>query len=515
MSMLSILREPAYATGIAVASLTLALLLVRRSRHSGRERCTIPGPRPLPLLGNVWGLSVNAPWLSYKRWSQTYGKIFRTSLLGLDIVVVNDEEVARELLDRRSSKYSGRMWFPTTEPYGFGFVTTTIGYTDEWRAHRRVLHHHFRAEAARDYRPMQIRKAHQLLANILESPTDYKDHIQTFSTSIIMSALYGYQARPVRDPLVEKINRTLDILVQAGSPEKAALVGFLPFVKYIPPCLPGGSLNAASCRESCSAFTDEPFHHLEETIEPDSSVWTVGYQGVTDVMQSRSSNPGGLQLVQDVCGAAFAAGAETTSSTLLVFVLAMVLNPDVQKRAYADITRTCGNDRLPTFEDRLSLPYIEAIVRETLRWYPVAPLGIPHSTTDDDIYEDHFIPKGTTVMVNVWGICRDDTRFRRPSDFVPERFLRNDGTLNDDTMDFVFGFGRRICPGKHLAGASLWAAIASMLTIFRFEKAKDANGVEIDFVPEWSSGSTSYPKPFPCSILPSSTGMNMSRLVQL
>jgi len=193
----------------------------------------------------------------------------------------------------------------------------------------------------------------------------------------------------------------------------------------------------------------------------------------------------------------------------------MVLNPDVQKRAYADITRICGNDRLPTFEDRLSLPYIEAIVRETLRWYPVAPLGIPHSTTDDDVYEGQIIPKGTTVMVNVWGICRDDTRFHRASKFTPERFLRNDGTLNDDTMDFVFGFGRRICPGKHLADASLWAAIASMLAVFRFEKAKDANGVEIDFVPEWSSGSTSYPKPFPCCILPRSTGMNIAHLAQL
>jgi hypothetical protein len=101
-----------------------------------------------------------------------------------------------------------------------------------------------------------------------------------------------------------------------------------------------------------------------------------------------------------------------TTNTLLVFFLAMVLNPEVQAKAQAEIDRVVGKDRLPNFDDRPALPYLEAILRETLRWYPVVPFGlsttqrlisnysltmfagIPHATTASDIYNGYFIPKG-------------------------------------------------------------------------------------------------------------------------
>jgi len=190
----------------------------------------------------------------------------------------------------------------------------------------------------------------------------------------------------------------------------------------------------------------------------------------------------------------------------------MVLYPDVQERAYAEITRVCGTDRLPTFEDRPELPFIDAVVRETQRWAPVVPMGIPHTTAEDDVYNGEFIPKGTVVIVNVWAICSDPARFPAPSEFRPERFLSPNGkSLADDTdlsVDLVFGFGRRICPGKHLAEASLWPAIAAMLAVFRFEKAGE-------FTPEWLSGSTSCPRPFPCRIIPRDLNMDATRLAHM
>lgn len=80
----------------------------------------------------------------------------------------------------------------------------------------------------------------------------------------------------------------------------------------------------------------------------------------------------------------------------------MAIYPEVQRKAQEEIERVVGPNKLPTFADRERLPYINAIVKEVLRWHPVAPMGIPHTTTQDDVYEGYFIPKGSMVLANIW-----------------------------------------------------------------------------------------------------------------
>lgn len=94
-----------------------------------------------------------------------------------------------------------------------------------------------------------------------------------------------------------------------------------------------------------------------------------------------------------------------TAGQLIIFVLAMVLHPEVQARAQAEIDAVVGRDRAPTFADRDNLPYIRACVRETLRWRTVGPLGTPRATSQDDWYEGYFIPKGALVLGNIWCVC--------------------------------------------------------------------------------------------------------------
>jgi cytochrome P450 len=84
------------------------------------------------------------------------------------------------------------------------------------------------------------------------------------------------------------------------------------------------------------------------------------------------------------------------------FFLAMIVFPDVQRKAQEEIDRVVGPDRLPSFDDRDNLPYINAIVKEILRWHPVAPMGVPHVSTEDDLYDGYLIPKGALVLPNIW-----------------------------------------------------------------------------------------------------------------
>lgn len=155
-----------------------------------------------------------------------------------------------------------------------------------------------------------------------------------------------------------------------------------------------------------------------------------------------------------IAGTIFGAGADTSMAALTVFVLAMVLHPEVMRKAQAEIDRVVGRDRLPTSADHEHLPYIGALVKETLRWKPVAPLAVPRRVMEDDIYEGYFIPRGSIIIPNVWAMCHDPELYHNPTQFKPERYLSEDGQqefnpsgVRDEAH--TFGFGRRYVSMLH------------------------------------------------------------------
>jgi cytochrome P450 len=173
----------------------------------------------------------------------------------------------------------------------------------------------------------------------------------------------------------------------------------------------------------------------------------------------------------------------------MTFFLMMVVNQGAQEKAQAEIDAVVGKDRLPTIDDRPLLPYLDAIFREILRYSPVAPLSIPHATVDDDMYNGFHIPKGAIILANLWAMGHDESRYPDPHAFKPERFLNDDGSLKPNDIEHIaYGFGRRICVGRHLADTSVWSVIAKVLAVFKILRPLDENGVEIPVEPRFSSG---------------------------
>jgi len=178
----------------------------------------------------------------------------------------------------------------------------------------------------------------------------------------------------------------------------------------------------------------------------------------------------------------------------------MVLYPDVQARARAELNQVVKHDQIPSIGDKASLPYLDAVFREVLRWHPPAPLGVPHATTQDDVYDGYFIPKGTTVMVNQWALSRDEASFPEAERFDPSRHLTNDGQLKEPLLNhFAFGHGRRICPGRWFADNAVWTAMATILSVLRIDYARDPQGCRIEINPEYTTGLAIRPKPFHAS----------------
>ncbi|KIK96423.1 hypothetical protein PAXRUDRAFT_825949 [Paxillus rubicundulus Ve08.2h10] len=511
-------------SSFSIFLLTIVFLLVcfKRKRDGAKQRLP-PGPRPTPILGNITGIDARNPWKTYTKWAAEYGDIIYTQLLGQDIIVLSSERVARDLLDRRSHNYSSRpaSLIPINELFGTEFSSIFLPYGDRWRLHRRLFHQAFNMNAASSFRPIQMETAHDLMMNLFMTPDDFPAHVQALSIATIMAIVYDYKASSRHDPVVAYVEKTIEIAMQEVRPEVAAVIGAFPFLKYLPPWFPGASFkrNALISQECCAKWVDAPFQHVKRNMAGGTAAQSMVSDILTRIQDTARTEGDAAYMektAKEASASAYAAASETTFSTLSTFILAMVLYPEAQKRAQAEIDSVIGSNltRLPVWEDRSSLPYIDAIIKETMRWHPVAPLGIPHATVDDDVYEGYYIPKGATILVNAWAMSRDPANYPRPDEFLPERFLTSEYGTNGETPSFAFGFGRRVCVGRYVADASLWAAIVSMLAIFHFEPAPGCDlGPEGENV-VWTEGVTTHPK-FPCKITPRHEGLTHERLLQL
>ncbi|KAF9623752.1 hypothetical protein IFM89_005259 [Coptis chinensis] len=160
-----------------------------------------------------------------------------------------------------------------------------------------------------------------------------------------------------------------------------------------------------------------------------------------------------------------------TVAILLEWILArMVLHPDIQSKAQSEIDSLVGNDRLVSNSDLPNLPYLLAIVKETLRVHPPGPLLSWARLAIHDVHIGrNFIPAGTTAMVNMWAITHDENVWSEPNEFKPERFINEDvSIMGSDLRLAPFGSGRRICPGKALGMATVQLWLAQLLQNFKW-----------------------------------------------
>ncbi|KAG2140242.1 cytochrome P450 [Suillus bovinus] len=476
-------------------------------RNRQNKPCFPPGPVPLPLLGNVLSINTKEPWLTYTKWAVTYGDLLFVRLLGQEVVVINSQHVAEALIAKRSPIYSDRPYIATVEPFGWSINFGFTNYGDEWRLCRRLVHQTFRSDSALKFRPMQIKQAREMIVNFIDDPSHYHSHFATFSSSVAMSVTYGYQTGPRDDPLVRIVENALVIGFQVITPERAILLKTFPSLLTLPDWCWGSSIKreAQASTSLMTEMTEVPFRYTKQHMAENSALGQ--FSMVAENLQrmdkqDQTSRPLFEGALKKAATTAIIGSYETTTSVLMAFALAMVSYPDVQKRAQAEIDLVVGRDRLPTFEDRASLPYVESVLRETLRWQPIIPL-VPRATSSDDIYDGYFIPKGATIICNIWNISRDEKRYPNASTFIPERFMdANGGLTDDDPAEYVFGFGRRICAGRYAADASMWSAIVTMLATVEFSFAKDDQGNAMQFTPQFTTGFTHSVTVFPCSISP-------------
>ncbi|KAI6120005.1 cytochrome P450 [Pisolithus croceorrhizus] len=469
--------------GIACVTVIGLWLAIRNaSKRSGLPYP--PGPKRLPIIGNAFNINLKEPHVTYTEWGKIYGDIVYSRIFGQDIVVVNSEKMARLLADQRSSIYSDRPHSPIYRLFGAHHMTAFLEYGKEWKMQRKLLHLSLRHEVIDRYQELHLRTAYELLKNIEQDSKNFYNHFDLYTESVALEFTYGRKVDGKNDPIIKMAVGLAASIAKGITSERAGLLTALPILQYIPSWFPGASFQdeARACRDLVASFSDYPFSLAKRQAEAGgllpSFISDMLGQGEVEESDAKETATG-----------IYLGAAETTSSTLKVLVLAMILNPEIQDKVHAELDAVVGKGVLPRFEDRERLPYLQATMYEVMRWNPAVPLGIPHATTASDIVDGYYIPKGTLVIFNTWAMANNE--YNDPEHFDPTRYLTADGKLKPDAKQDnskFFGFGRRICPGRFFAGDSLWAAAAVILSTFRFEKAKDAFGKEIEVVPVFRHG---------------------------
>jgi cytochrome P450 len=345
-----------------------------------------------------------------------------------------------------------------------------------------------------------------MLFELFDRPDDFVKHIRRYANALTTTMVFGWRTPTYEDEKMKQLFEGFSEFADLNQTGAAGLVDFFPFLRRFPEwMLPvqrkAKELHKAEKALYLSHWLKAKEATLNGTIKPCFCV---------DMVEAQKAEGFDDDSACYISGTLLEAGSDTTSSTLIGFVQAMLLFPDAQRKAHAELDRVVGSERMPTMEDEASLPYIRSCVKETLRWMPTTILGaVPHATTQDDYYEGFLIPKYAGVMNNVWSINMDPERHPDPRRFDPDRYLDDHLSLADSAAhpdpskrdQFTFGAGRRVCPGMHVAERSLFLGVARMLWAFKFEPKLGAEGKPILPDPDQlTQGFVCQPEAFPVKI---------------
>ncbi|KAG8697140.1 hypothetical protein FRC08_006715 [Ceratobasidium sp. 394] len=465
---------------------------------------------------------LKAPWrgiLLAKKYKQ-YGDIIQLSTPFKTFVVLNSWQTVCEVLDKQSAVTSDRpqnvMLFEMCE---FGQTVVFRNHDETHRKHRRVMASALHPAAARSYAELHSTTSafflHDLVNrttchSLTSQPSAPSNHSVPLAAAIhdaigrfIMRMIYGHVAVE-DDPLLEIMKHQGGFLLTGFS--RHYWVNDFPILRYIPTWFPGAGFKreAHYRRDLRVRVANEPFAPVLKDIKQ-GSVQRVSYSSkLLELKGGVNVSEEDVDLVKWTAHPMFAAGSTTTTALVKSFIFAMCIYPEIAARVQAEIDARVGRDRLPTLQDREVLPYTDAVLQEVTRFFPVLPLGLQHCASEDLIVRGYTIKKGTVIEANIWALMREPTTYSNPNTFDPDRFLKQTPDL--DPRRFVFGFGRRVCPGLHVANNSAFTMCAAFMSVFevtaRYEMMREVERCGREVWRMFTPYGPFEPKSFDCAIKP-------------
>ncbi|KAM6473554.1 steroid 21-hydroxylase [Liasis olivaceus] len=450
--------------------LLLAVALLSR-RHGGlgwrREPWELPGPPALPLVGNLHHLFHADLPVHFLQLAQRYGPIYRLRCGKKVVVVLNSSELIREALMRKWSDFAGRPQSFLAHLISKGGKDLSLGnYTPTWRLQRKLTHIAFQRRLRGDMEQIvqdQARHLSKVFHSYNGQPVDVADDFSLHACSVVSTLIFG----AVDISTVEGMHHCMIKLVEKWSAASIQILDFLPIFKVFPnPTL----RHLLSCVKSRDALIQGQMKKHQESHSP-SEVQDMLDDMLQFLRDHGTGKWGETGLLLDHVHMAIVdllIGGTETTATLLTWAIAFLLHhPEIQEQIHQELTTVIGFHRDPTYSDQEQLPYLRATIWETLRLRPSAPLALPHMTIRNTSLSGFPIPKGTTVIPNLYGAHHDETKWHRPLEFRPERFLEGEASADARRHLVPFSCGARVCLGEALARMESFLFLAYILRDFQ------------------------------------------------
>uniref|UniRef100_F6WLL2 Uncharacterized XB5952314 n=1 Tax=Xenopus tropicalis TaxID=8364 RepID=F6WLL2_XENTR len=480
---------------LAVALCLIVANTLYRQKRSKYQHFP-PGPKPLPIIGNIHILNRKRPYLTFLELWKKYGSIFSVQIGSQKMVVLCGYETVKDALVNHGEEFSERPEIPIFHVIAKGYGVI-FSHGENWKVMRR-----FTLSTLRDFgmgKKSIEDKINEECDSLVEKLRSYGGKafensvtINAAVANIIVSLLLGRRF-DYEDPtflrLMSLMNANFRLM---GSPMVMLYNLYPSIIRWLPGSHKTVGKNAAETQR----FIRETFTKRREKLDVNDQ------RNLIDafLVRQQETKEDGCSFHDDnltvLVSNLFAAGMETTSSTLRWGLLLMMKYPEIQKNVQNEIEKVIGQSR-PQIEHRKSMPYTDAVIHEIQRFGNIIPMNLPHATAQDVTFRGYFLPKGTYVIPLLTSVLYDQSHFEKPNEFYPQHFLDSEGNFVKNEAFLPFSAGKRSCAGENLANMELFLFFTSLLQNFTFQAPP---GEELDLTP--GTGLSAPPLPHNICALP-------------
>ncbi|XP_028577803.2 cytochrome P450 2K6-like [Podarcis muralis] len=460
-----------------------------------------PGPRPLPLIGNLHIMDLKRPHRTMLKLSKQYGPVFSIQMGPQKTVVLTGYETLKEALVNQADAFADRPIVPMFQEFGRGFGLT-LSNGENWKVMRR-----FALSTLRDYGmgkktiedriieecSVLIKKFESYEGNPFETTTIMNAAVANIIVAILLDKRFDYE-----DSTYIRLLKLVSENTRLVGSSSVLLYNMFPALGF----LLGARKTIIQNRDEVFAFINATFiKHLRDLDENDQRSFIDSFliRQQEEEEKNKTNAYFHNENLKTVVADLFGAGTETTSTTLRWGLLLMMKYPEIQIKVQEEIAKVVGSSQ-PRIEHRTKMPYTDAVVHEIQRFADIVPTNLPHSTTTDVTLNGYFIPKGTHIIPLLSSVLHDESQWEKPHKFYPEHFLNSDGKFVKRDAFMPFSAGRRACVGETLAKMELFLFFTTLLQRFTFQPPPGTSQEDLDLTP--AVGLTTPPMPYQLCALP-------------
>ncbi|XP_036590755.1 cytochrome P450 2C19-like [Trichosurus vulpecula] len=492
--------DPSVAIALGLLICILCLLLISSWRKGFGRGKLPPGPVPLPIIGNILQLDLkNIPESLYIL-AKKYGPVF-TLKLGVErIVVLHGYQAVKEALIDHGDKFAYRAQRPLFKlaNQGSGII---VSNGETWKQIRRfslmTLRNFGMGKKSIEERVQE--EARHLVEELKKTkglPCDPTFILGCAPCNVICSIIFQKHFE-YKDQkflfLMKMLNENVKI---ASSPWIQVYNSFPSLVYY----LPGSHHKAIKNAHSVRKFILEEVEEHQRTLDPSNPRDFIDCFLIK--MEQEKQQPQSEFLIDNLVQTTidlFAAGTETTSTTLRYGLMLLLKHPEIIGKMHEEIDHVIGRNRSPCMENRNKMPYTNAVIHEIQRYIDLVPTSVPHAVSEDVQFRQYLIPKGTTVIPLLSSVLYDEEGFPNPYKFDPGHFLDESGKFKKSDYFMPFSAGKRICVGESLARMELFLFFTSILQNFTLKSLIDPKDIDTSPI---CSGLTKIPSFYELCFLP-------------